>query len=226
MKKCLLFVSSFSLFTILLLSNPPRVASETSYLAPHIDVCASSSCFNNCVCLTCNFTFYLYDSTNTLVDSCTGVYPWVLCCTIAGSSHPAGNYHFVLVIPGCLSCTGSVFYYDGTTASETVNCRNCSDSRKDGNNETPNTYSLAQNYPNPFNPTTSISFGLPKAGVVKLVIYDLSGKTIATLFDGYKEAGNYSAEFDASNIASGVYFYKLSIDGGAYSQIQKMVLIK
>ena len=91
-------------------------------------------------------------------------------------------------------------------------------------NEVPKVYSLSQNYPNPFNPSTTISYGLPKSGLVKLVIYDVLGRVVKTLVNGYKEAGMYDFSFDASGISSGVYFYK--VESGDFSSIKKMVLIK
>ena len=91
-------------------------------------------------------------------------------------------------------------------------------------NTVPKVYSLAQNYPNPFNPTTTINFGLPKAGLVKLVIYDILGRVVSTLVNEHREAGTYNIAFDASNISSGVYFYKL--EAGDFSSIKKMVLVK
>ena len=92
------------------------------------------------------------------------------------------------------------------------------------NNEIPKTYSLSQNYPNPFNPTTNIKFSIPKNSVVKLTIYDLTGRVVETLVDGQLNAGNYAYDFDASNIASGVYFYKLQSDN--FTDVKKMMLIK
>ncbi len=91
-------------------------------------------------------------------------------------------------------------------------------------NEIPSVYSLAQNYPNPFNPTTTISFGLPKAGNVKLVVYDVLGRAVATLINEHRDAGMYNIAFDASNYASGVYFYKL--EAGDFTSIKKMILVK
>ena len=92
-------------------------------------------------------------------------------------------------------------------------------------NTIPTEYSISQNYPNPFNPTTIINFGLPKAGLVKLVVYDILGRTVQTLVNNeFKEAGNYKADFDGTNFASGVYFYR--IEAGDFVQIKKMVLIK
>ncbi|MBZ0204151.1 MAG: T9SS type A sorting domain-containing protein, partial [Ignavibacteria bacterium] len=88
----------------------------------------------------------------------------------------------------------------------------------------PNTYKLEQNYPNPFNPTTNIKFGLPNAGNVKLVVFDILGREVTTLVNEYKIAGIYTVDFDASMYSSGVYFYR--IESGDFSQTKKMLLIK
>lgn len=92
------------------------------------------------------------------------------------------------------------------------------------NNEFPRVFSLLQNYPNPFNPATEIKYALPKASVVKMVVYDLTGREVMTLVNETKQAGNYTVKFDGSNLASGVYFYKLT--AGDFSDVRKMVLIK
>ena len=84
-------------------------------------------------------------------------------------------------------------------------------------------YSLG-NYPNPFNPTTNIQFTIPKDEHVKLTIYDITGRVVKELVNGYKTAGKYSIEFNANNYASGTYYYKL--EAGEYKNIQKMMLIK
>lgn len=88
----------------------------------------------------------------------------------------------------------------------------------------PNTFRLYQNYPNPFNPVTKIKYGLPKNGYVKLTVYDELGKEVAVLVDGYREANTYEAVFDANNLPSGVYYYKLEAD--EFSDTKKMVIIK
>jgi len=90
--------------------------------------------------------------------------------------------------------------------------------------ETPSDYSVSQNYPNPFNPTTKINFALPKSGLVTLKIYDVTGKEVATLVNEVKNVGTYSVDFNASNLSSGVYFYKVSVNG--FSEVKKMSLIK
>ena len=83
---------------------------------------------------------------------------------------------------------------------------------------------LEQNYPNPFNPTTNINFAIDEDGEVSVKIYDIQGKEIATLLDGYKQAGKYSVKFDGSNLASGIYFYKLQTKNKVISK--KMLLAK
>ncbi|MBZ0202606.1 MAG: T9SS type A sorting domain-containing protein [Ignavibacteria bacterium] len=90
--------------------------------------------------------------------------------------------------------------------------------------EIPASYMLEQNYPNPFNPVTNIKFSVPKSGLVKIVVFDVSGKEIAALVNENLSAGTYNADFDASQLASGVYFYKL--ESGDFVQTKKMVLVK
>ena len=90
--------------------------------------------------------------------------------------------------------------------------------------EVPTSYSLAQNYPNPFNPTTTIKYNLAKPGYVILEVYDVLGRMVANLNEGYEPAGSYSVTFDGSRLASGVYFYRLS--AGSYTSLRKMMLLK
>ena len=90
--------------------------------------------------------------------------------------------------------------------------------------EIPASFSLEQNYPNPFNPVTNIRFSIPKTGIVKLAVYDAIGNEIAVLVNGSVPAGTYLADFDASRLSSGVYFYKLT--GESFSDTKKMVLVK
>ncbi len=82
----------------------------------------------------------------------------------------------------------------------------------------------SSNYPNPFNPTTTISYQIPSAEKVTLKIFDVLGKEIITLVDGYKEAGSYHAVFDASQLPSGVYIYRL--EAGSFVESKKMILAK
>ena len=88
----------------------------------------------------------------------------------------------------------------------------------------PDKYSLEQNYPNPFNPETKIRFTLSETGNVKLTIYNILGQEIRRLVDEYKEVGVYTISFDASDLNSGMYIYKLEANG--FTQTRKMALIK
>jgi predicted esterase len=89
---------------------------------------------------------------------------------------------------------------------------------------TPNKFVLNQNYPNPFNPITTISYFLSKPATTSIKVYDLLGKEVKTLLNGYQTAGSHKIELDASSLSSGVYFYKM--EAGAFSEIRKLVLIK
>jgi hypothetical protein len=88
----------------------------------------------------------------------------------------------------------------------------------------PNTFALYHNYPNPFNPSTEISFTLPKNEKATLKIYDLLGREVQTLVNGYKKAGSYHVTFDGSNLPSGIYLYRLETP--SFVQIHKMILMK
>lgn len=90
--------------------------------------------------------------------------------------------------------------------------------------EIPQGFSLEQNYPNPFNPVTNIKFSIPKSGNVKLVIYDISGREVRRLVDQNLNAGYYNSDFNAANLASGVYFYRL--EAKDFTDVKKMILIK
>lgn len=90
--------------------------------------------------------------------------------------------------------------------------------------EIPQKYSLLQNYPNPFNPVTNIKFTLPKSSFVNLVVYDITGKIAAELVKQNMNAGSYGAEFDASHLSTGVYFYRITAD--EFTDVKKMVLVK
>jgi len=88
----------------------------------------------------------------------------------------------------------------------------------------PLTFDLAQNYPNPFNPSTKINYSVPEAGYVKLAVYNIVGEEVAVLVDGQQESGFYEASFDAKNLPSGTYIYKLQ--SGNNFEVKKMMLTK
>jgi hypothetical protein len=101
----------------------------------------------------------------------------------------------------------------------------------DNSNNLANKYELSQNYPNPFNPSTTIEFDLPKASNVTLKIYNILGEEVTTLVSDRLSAGSYNYEWDASNLASGVYLYRLSVgslsgEAGEFVETRKMVLMR
>jgi photosystem II stability/assembly factor-like uncharacterized protein len=88
----------------------------------------------------------------------------------------------------------------------------------------PSKFSLSQNYPNPFNPTTTIKYSLPSKDKVELKLYNITGREVASLVNKVQQAGIYSVQFNGSNFASGVYFYRLTTSKS--SLIKKMILLK
>lgn len=92
------------------------------------------------------------------------------------------------------------------------------------NSEIPSSFNLSQNYPNPFNPSTNIKFGVPVSGFTSLKVYDISGKEVADLLNANVQAGTYEVRFDAANLTSGAYFYKLKTNN--FTETKKMFLIK
>ncbi len=88
----------------------------------------------------------------------------------------------------------------------------------------PKTFALLQNYPNPFNPVTTIKYQIPKISRVNLTVFDILGNRIAVLVNQEKSPGEYSVEFNGSNLASGVYFYR--IQAGNYLSTKKLILLK
>ena len=88
----------------------------------------------------------------------------------------------------------------------------------------PRIYSLSQNYPNPFNAQTTINYSLPHAGPINLTIDNILGQKVVTLFEGLQSAGSHSIIWDASNITSGIYFYR--IQAGDYAEARKCLLLK
>jgi hypothetical protein len=88
----------------------------------------------------------------------------------------------------------------------------------------PSSYELSQNYPNPFNPTTAIHYVLERSGPVRLRVFDVLGREVATLVEGYQSAGTHVVTFDGTSCASGVYLY--SLQAGGEVLVRKMVYLK
>ena len=88
----------------------------------------------------------------------------------------------------------------------------------------PESYSLSQNYPNPFNPSTTIQYALPSRSHVTLTVFNTLGQIVRELVNGEMEAGYHEVEFDGSNLASGVYLYRLQ--AGSFVQTRKLILLR
>ena len=94
----------------------------------------------------------------------------------------------------------------------------------DKSNEIPLSFTLDQNYPNPFNPGTMISFDVPSKSFVTLKVFDALGREVSTLLAEELSAGAYSRRWNAANVPSGVYFYRLQ--AGEYVETKRMILLK
>jgi hypothetical protein len=101
---------------------------------------------------------------------------------------------------------------------------NTFDLSREGSFSQPKTYGISDAYPNPFNPVTSFTYSLPEDGLVQVAVYDINGRMVAELVNGYRSAGTYPVEWDAIDLSSGVYL--VNMIAGDYSTIQKVMLIK
>ena len=88
----------------------------------------------------------------------------------------------------------------------------------------PQEFSLSQNYPNPFNPSTLIRYQVANTGKVRLNVYDVLGREVATLVNDVKPAGSYTVTFNAANVPSGVYFYRLQT--ASFTETKRLVVLK
>jgi hypothetical protein len=147
---------------------------------------------------------------------------WGLASNEGGNDNEngVGADHFINLTPTMISATVENVF--GTMGTHTL--VNVVTDVEDLNSGIPTVYDLGQNYPNPFNPSTIIRFSIPEAGFVTLKVFNLLGEEVATLLNAEKTAGNYEATFDASNLSSGIYFYKLESQN--FTSTKKMLLLK
>jgi|GEM_PF-3523176 len=128
----------------------------------------------------------------------------------------------------CYMNENNISYYDGNkmldNSNGTIQILGGDNAISNENNVNVDKFALNQNYPNPFNPATVISYKIPDNGYVTLKIYNLLGEEIVTLINKYQEEGSYTAIWDASNLSSGIYIYRL--ESGSYIESKKMVLKK
>jgi hypothetical protein len=108
-------------------------------------------------------------------------------------------------------------YYKRNPTGNPIGIKNIS-------SEIPSSYSLEQNYPNPFNPITNVKFQISNSGSVKIIVFDLLGKEVATLVNEQLAPGTYSVDFNATNFPSGVYFYRLTTND--FTATKKLILLK
>ncbi len=114
-------------------------------------------------------------------------------------------------------------YYD-ISLDNTIEVTGGTDVATQGSETLPDDYRLQQNYPNPFNPVTTIRFDLPVSGQTTLKVFDLMGREVATLIDGFTDAGSHQVQFDASDIVSGIYYVRLS--SGNFHAMKKIALVR
>ncbi|HJY63357.1 MAG TPA: SBBP repeat-containing protein [Ignavibacteria bacterium] len=153
---------------------------------------------------------YNSDGTEQWVQRYTELdYDWASSIAVDGS----GNVY----VTGRSSGSGTSEDYATIKYSQVIGIKSIS-------SEIPNGYKLLQNYPNPFNPSTKIHLALPKSSFAKLVVYDVLGRVVSTLVDEQLKAGTYEVDWNALNNPSGVYYYRLVIDG--FTETRKMILIK
>ena len=149
-------------------------------------------------------------------------------------SAPAGTYTYRGYVGtySAVKLDSSSFDFNKLAAGGTVGIENWANSGEsfeffssEGlSSAAPEAFTLGPNHPNPFNPVTKISFSLPHALQVKLEVFDVSGRLVATLVNGYRAAGAYEAVFDAAGMPSGLYFYRL--EAGGFLATGKMLLLK
>jgi hypothetical protein len=142
-----------------------------------------------------------------------------------GSSNGVSGSVFALAVVGNEVVVGGNFTSAGGVSANNVARWNSGTSRVEQLSPTaPKTFLLEQNYPNPFNPSTTIRYQLPVASEVKLEVYDVLGKKIATLVNERQSAGSYQVVWNASGLSSGTYFYRLQ--AGTFVETKKMIMVK
>jgi hypothetical protein len=171
--------------------------------------------------------FYYSSSYNLLIEICFNNSTYTNNTIVQGSTASGRNAHHHTYLTSTDGCTDILIAQPQYSQLPDI-CILLNPGPQIGisnqGNELPSEYELYQNYPNPFNPTTKIYFSIPKQGLVTLKVYDVLGREVANLVNEVKTAGNYIVDFDASYLASGVYFYKLEVNG--FSDVKRLVLIK
>lgn len=152
----------------------------------------------------------------------SGVQQWALRYNGTGNSYDESRLLAIdtmgnVYVAGTSRSSNTARDYVTIKYSQTIGIQNISA-------EIPGGFSLSQNYPNPFNPVTNIVFSLPKSGLTKLKVFDITGKEIAVLVNQNLSAGTYNVDFDASHLSSGTYFYMM--EANEFREVKKMVVVK
>ncbi|MCX7833780.1 MAG: T9SS type A sorting domain-containing protein, partial [Ignavibacteria bacterium] len=169
-------------------------------------------------------TPFPYNGTNLLIEICFNNSSWSSNTTVQATSvSPQRTYHQYADLSTGNGCVDPL----SLTTSNPLLPNICIEltpgtGLENKTSQIPDKYELSQNYPNPFNPVTKISFAIPKQGMVSLKVYDILGREVANLVNEVKPAGYYTIDFDASNLASGVYFYRLESNG--FVDVKRMML--
>jgi hypothetical protein len=175
--------------------------------------------------ITLQTPFYWNGTSNVLIEICYNnsaytQYSPVYASSAAGMYY--GRYGDLSSGDGCATTSWSST--TGPTGRPNLSITMTPGTGIGGNLGVPTVYNLSQNYPNPFNPTTKIEYAIPKQGFVSIKIYDLLGREISSLVNEVKQAGYYFVDFNGSNLASGVYFYKMESNG--FTDTKKFILMK
>lgn len=156
-------------------------------------------------------TGWIVGFNNTIIKTTNGGSSWLP--DISGTSTAFYSVHFPSQNVGfAVGTAGNLFKYSTTTSVNTYS------------SEVPSEFKLYNNYPNPFNPSTTIKFDVSDVSNVKISVYDLLGREVKTLINEVLKAGKYKIDFDASDLTSGTYFYRIESEG--LNEVKKMILVK
>lgn len=144
--------------------------------------------------------------------------------TVVAVNNSTGNNPFILDAPGEGRYRVNAGYKDPSRVWDSTVITIALTAVGDWNSGEPGSYALRQNYPNPFNPATTIEYSLAGPAHVTLKVYDLTGREVATLVDGFEEPGAKSVRFDAAGLATGTYLYRLR--AGEYSETKHLVVMR
>ncbi|RPI13374.1 MAG: T9SS C-terminal target domain-containing protein [Ignavibacteriae bacterium] len=217
-----LFSQTFTFVTI----DPNPVYGDTG------DQIKSHAVVHNLTNNTIPITISVINRSVTAGWDSIGFCTWVNCYAAGYYSHTENLhtntydtfyvYFYPYNIPGSGSCTvtmtnqSTTISHDFAVVANPIGIKKISTIVKD--------FALSQNYPNPFNPATKINFSIPKSDYVDLRVYDLLGREVEVLTSQYLIAGEYEVEFDARNLSSGMYYYRLRT--GDNIAVKKMTLVK